>query len=92
MTKVVIYSNSNLDSFYEQTLQYLHEKYHSQPTMLDYGPLTEDEAARISYYDGLGKDPIRQAAKNQRSSHNKHYSSQDYYDSSMDMPVGKTVF
>ena len=27
MTKIVIYANSNLDSFYEQTLQYLHDKY-----------------------------------------------------------------
>jgi hypothetical protein len=55
MTKVVIYSNTNLESFYEQTLQYLHEKYHTHPTMLNYGELTAKEAANISYHDAEGR-------------------------------------
>lgn len=93
MTKVVIYSNANLESFYEQTLQYLHEKYHSHPTMLDYGPLSAEEAARISYYDGLGRDTVRHAIKSQRSSRASRRSHQDYWDvPDSDVPIGKVVF
>lgn len=92
MTKVVIYSNVNLESFYEQTLQYLHEKYHSHPTMLDYSPLTEDEAARITYYDGLGRDTVHHAMRGQRSSHTFHNTNQDHWDIPADIPIGKMVF
>lgn len=92
MTKVVIYSNANLESFYEQTLQYLHEKYHSHPTMLDYGPLTADEAARISYYDGLGRDTVQHAIKSQSSSHYSRSSNQGHWDVPADIPLGKMVF
>jgi len=92
MTKVVIYSNANLESFYEQTLQYLHEKYHSHPTMLDYGPLSAEESARISYYDGLGRDTVRHAIKSQRSYQSTWRSNQDSWDLPADVPIGKMVF
>ena len=91
MTKVVIYSNTNLESFYEQTLQYLHEKYHTHPTMLNYGPLTTEEAARISYYDGLGRDTANHAAKSRNLSHHSRSSGQDW-SVPTDIPIGKMVF
>lgn len=92
MTKVVIYSNANLESFYEQTLQYLHEKYHSHPTMLDYGPLTDTEAARISCNDGLGRD----AARRMKASGNirTRADGSQYYtnEAGVDIPLGKMIF
>jgi hypothetical protein len=51
MTKVIIISGSSLDSFYEQQLQYLHDKYHNYPTSLSGNPVPKAEAARQSYYD-----------------------------------------
>lgn len=92
MTKVLIYSNTNLESFYEQTLQYLHEKYHSHPTMLDNSPLSAEEAARISYYDGLGRDTVQHAIRSHRSSYYDRNSNQEYWDIPTDMPIGKMVF
>jgi hypothetical protein len=91
MTKVVIYSNTNLESFYEQTLQYLHEKYHTHPTMLNYGPLNADEAARISYYDGLGRDTARHAANRHNLSHRSRTSVQEC-NVPTDITIGKMVF
>ena len=35
MTKVIIIQGQSLDSFYDQTIDYLHAKYHSYP---DYSP------------------------------------------------------
>ena len=37
MTKVIIISDSTLDSYYEQTLEYIGEKYHKHPTFLKEG-------------------------------------------------------
>lgn len=48
MTKVIIISDGNLDSFYEQTLQYLHDKYHNYPTSLSSRMISEFEESRIS--------------------------------------------
>ena len=93
MTKIVIYANSNLDSFYEQTLQYLHDKYHTYPTTLNYGPMTEAEAARISYYDGMGRDKAQHAIRNHHRS--AKFSSNDdsnFHDVPVDLPTGRMVF
>jgi len=92
MTKVVIYSNTNLESFYEQTLQYLHEKYHTHPTMLNYGPLTPEEAARISYYDGLGRATAKHAAKSRGGRGGRRGSNGGDWDVPGDIPIGKMVF
>lgn len=54
VTKITIHNNSSLDSFYEQTLRYLHEKYHSHPTSIPDIKLTDEEKARQSYYDQYG--------------------------------------
>ena len=34
MTKVIIIQGGSLDSYYEQTLNYLHQKYHNYPSNL----------------------------------------------------------
>ena len=60
MTKVIIYSNTNVDGFYEQTMQYLADKYHSYPTSLSGIPVSEAEAASISYYDAMGRHTARE--------------------------------
>jgi hypothetical protein len=56
MPTIIYKNNSRLESFYEERLDYLHNKYHKYPTTLNYGPMTEAEKARISYYDAHGRD------------------------------------
>jgi len=51
MTRVIIISGKSLDSFYEQQLQYLHDKYHNYPTNLSGNPISDSEHARMAYYD-----------------------------------------
>ena len=45
MTKVILISGGNLDSFYEQSLQYLDDKYHNYPS--HFGPPSPGEQAAI---------------------------------------------
>ena len=61
MTKVIIMSGSSLDSFYEQTLQYLHDKYHTYPTSLLGIPVSDSEAAEIGYNDAMGRQIASEA-------------------------------
>lgn len=91
MTKIVIYADCTLDGFYEQTLEYLYDKYHANP-------LTQDEcsvsdAERISYYDSVGQSAARHAMNTRRASRAKRDLRADEFDTSMgDLPLGKTVF
>jgi len=62
MTKVIIISGGSLDSFYEQTLQYLHDKYHTYPTSLTGIPVSEEEAAEISYHDSMARHSAGEAS------------------------------
>ncbi len=55
MTKVIIISGGNLDSFYEQTLQYLHDKYHSYPSSLSGSAMSEAEAAELAENEAMAK-------------------------------------
>ena len=61
MTKVIIMSGGSLDSFYEQTLQYLHDKYHTYPSSLLGIPISEAEAAEISYNDAMARQTASEA-------------------------------
>ena len=61
MTKVIIISGGSLDSFYEQTLIYLHDKYHSYPASLLGIPVSEAEASEISYNDAMARHAAREA-------------------------------
>ena len=55
MTKIIIMPNSNLDSFYERTIQELHDRHMSYPTSLSGIPVTAEEQVEISNVDGLGR-------------------------------------
>lgn len=61
MTKVIIMSGGSLDSFYEQTIQYLHDKYHTYPSSLLGIPVSEAEASEISYHDAMGRHVARES-------------------------------
>lgn len=93
MTKIIIYSESSLDGFYEQTLEYLHDKYHVHSTTLTERPITAAEAAHISYYDAMGRDAGRHSSRGRcsaRGYRDSNFSSQ--VDISGDVPIGKAVF
>ena len=92
MTKVVIYSNSSLDSFYDQTLEYLKNKYHNDPTTLYDQPLSMRESERISYYDGLGQDLINHHFPD-GGSHQRNSNQNDSFSIiSGNLNLGKAVF
>lgn len=55
MTKVIIISGGNLDSYYEQVQQYLHAKYHTYPTNLLPLNISETEQVQQGYYDAMGR-------------------------------------
>ena len=55
MTKVIIISKGTLDSFYEQTLQYIGDKYHNYPTCLGSKSGSANEYARISHHDSAAR-------------------------------------
>ena len=61
MTKVIIIQGGSLESFYEQTLEYLHAKYHSYPS---YDPMSVDPQSEIDLHsvERLAKN-IAKAAK-----------------------------
>ena len=55
MTKVIIISGGNLDSYYEQVQQYLHAKYHTYPSNLIPLNISESERASQGYYDAMAR-------------------------------------
>jgi hypothetical protein len=55
MTKVIIISGGNLDSYYEQVQQYLHAKYHTYPSNLLPLNISESERAQQGYYDAMAR-------------------------------------
>jgi len=59
---VIIISGGSLDSFYEQTLQYLRGKYHSYPSSLLGTPISESEKDDISYRDAMARQSANEAS------------------------------
>ena len=57
VTKIIIYSDSSLDGFYKQTIEYLHGKYHSHPTTLNGQPGNPEQFA----HDAMARDAGRNA-------------------------------
>ena len=55
MTKVIIISGGNLDSYYEQVQQYLHAKYHTYPSSLLPLNISDAERAQQGYYDAMAR-------------------------------------
>lgn len=87
MTKVFIYSDSGLESFYEQTLQYLNDKYHTHPSNLSNQPFSPAEREAMSYNDGMGRDLARHARSSSRSNYRDSYNH-----SGGEINYGKAVF
>jgi hypothetical protein len=44
VTKVIIIPDENLDSFYNRTLQYLEDKYHTYPSNLHFSQSSKDSS------------------------------------------------
>jgi hypothetical protein len=61
MTKVIIIQGGSLDSYYEKTLNYLHEKYHTYPSNLLDLHIDPDVMARDGMYERLAKDTANAA-------------------------------
>ena len=56
MTKVIIISGGNLDSYYEQMQQYLHAKYHNYPTNLPDLKIGKAEKMQSAHNDAMALD------------------------------------
>ncbi len=61
MTKVIIIQGGSLESYYEQTLDYLHAKYHTYPSNLyDQGKSSVD-SDQMGYYEKLAQNIAAEA-------------------------------
>ncbi len=55
MTKVIIIQGGSLESYYEQTMNYLHAKYHNYPSNLLDLHVCPEERSRQSYYEAQAR-------------------------------------
>jgi hypothetical protein len=60
MTKVIIQGGS-LESYYEQTMNYLHAKYHNYPSNLLDLHVCPEERSRQSYYEAQARQIAAEA-------------------------------
>lgn len=51
MTKVIVLQSGNLDSYYEQTMDYIYAKYHTYPTNLPEQVIEPKIMREMSYYE-----------------------------------------
>lgn len=56
MPKVIIIQVDDLKSYYEQTMDYLHAKYHNYPTDLHNVSVSPEEASRNEYFGNLADE------------------------------------
>lgn len=56
MTKVIIIQGGSLESYYEQTMDYLHAKYHTYPSNLLDLPCSAEDASKMGYYEKLARN------------------------------------
>ncbi len=61
MTKVIIVQGGSLESYYEQTLDYLHAKYHTYPPNLSGPSVDPDTAAELGCYERLAQNLAAEA-------------------------------
>ncbi len=67
MTKIIILQGDSLESYYEQTLEYLHTKYHSSPSIILESPSYrvvgshEDPPNSVGYYENLARNIAERA-------------------------------
>ena len=59
--KVTITQGGSLDSFYEQTIDYLHQKYHTYPSNLKGLHIDQNVMAEIGMYERLTHDTAASA-------------------------------
>ena len=58
MTKVIIIQGGSLESYYEQTMNYLLAKYHNyEPNFLDLH-ISAEERSRQSYYEAQAREIV----------------------------------
>ncbi len=62
MTKVIIIQGGSLDSYYEQTLNYLHQKYHTYPSNLLDLYIDPNQMAENGMYERLARDTAASAS------------------------------
>jgi len=56
MTKVIIIQGGSLESYYEQTLDYLHAKYHTYPSNIPDHPVSEEEISIMGCFEKLAQN------------------------------------
>ena len=56
MTHVIIISGGSLETYYEQTMDYLHAKYHTYPSNLPDLPVDPDVMSEMGYYEKLARN------------------------------------
>lgn len=56
MIKVIIYRDEYLKNYYERTMDYLHDKYHSNPSSLPSYPLDAEVIGEMEYYQCLANN------------------------------------
>ncbi|MBC8504983.1 MAG: hypothetical protein ISR58_14310 [Anaerolineales bacterium] len=61
MTQVIIIQGGSLESYYEQTLDYLHAKYHSYPSNLPELSVDPDVECELGYYERLARKIAEEA-------------------------------
>ncbi|MBL6981231.1 MAG: hypothetical protein ISR58_08570 [Anaerolineales bacterium] len=61
MTKVIIIQGGSLESYYEQTLEYLHAKYHTYPSNLYEQPSLSEGSSQMGYYEKLAQNIAAEA-------------------------------
>lgn len=61
MTKVIIIQGGSLESYYEQTLEYLHAKYHTYPSNLYEQPSLSEGSSQMGYYEKLAQNIATEA-------------------------------
>jgi len=62
MTKVIIIQGGSLESYYEQTLDYLHAKYHTYPTNLLNVEVSPEEISLMGYFEKLAQNAAAEYA------------------------------
>ena len=55
MTRVIIIQGGGLESYYEQTMDYLYAKYHNYPSNLPNLPISGEELSEMGYYEKLAR-------------------------------------
>jgi len=61
MTKVIIIQGGSLDSYFEQTINHLHQKYHTYPSKLLDLHIDPDVMAEGGMYERLARDTAAEA-------------------------------